>query len=92
MPTVTKVRKELSSDGSHLHLEGVCTVDGVHYTRAEVVASIVAGSTWVTSASGTTAHIKPMARCPAIGCLATPYITTAPDHTTVNNLENLPRC
>jgi len=24
--------------------------------------------------------------------LTFPYLTTAPDHTTANNLENLPRC
>lgn len=92
MPTVTKVRKEQSADRSHEHIEGVCTVDGVHHTRAAVVASIGAGQVWVTSAGGSTATIKPMRFCPAPACLATPYITTAPDHTTLNNLENLSRC
>jgi hypothetical protein len=38
--TVTRVRKERSSDGSHEHLEGVCADRNLHYTRAEVVASL----------------------------------------------------
>jgi len=31
-------------------------------------------------------------RCPAQHCPATPYITTAPDHTVANNLDNLLHC
>lgn len=61
--TVTRVRRESSADGSHKHLEGVCTTSNSHYTRKEVVDSIKAGNTWVTS-----------------------------DHSTENNLENLPDC
>jgi hypothetical protein len=30
--------------------------------------------------------------CPMPPCSASPYLTTAPDHTAANNLENLPRC
>ncbi len=90
--TVTKTRKESSADGSHQHIEGVCTTAGVHYTRREVVDSIGAGNLWASSAGGTTAVIKPMSYCPASACYASPYITTAPDHTTTNNLENLPPC
>jgi hypothetical protein len=92
MPTVTKVRKELSADGSHQHIEGVCTTSATHYTRKEVVDGISQGQDWHTLADGETAKIKPMSYCPALACLATPYITTAPDHTTKNNLENLPEC
>lgn len=90
--TVTNTRKEQAEDGSHRHIEGVCTVSGTHYTRKEVVASIEGGNVWKTSAGGKTATIKPMKYCPAAACLASPYITTAPDHTTENNLENLPAC
>jgi len=43
--TVTKVRKELSADKSHEHIEGVCTTDGTHYTRQQVVDSIDAAPT-----------------------------------------------
>jgi len=30
VPLVTRVRKELSADGTHWHIEGVCTEDGGH--------------------------------------------------------------
>jgi Protein of unknown function (DUF3892) len=92
MPTVTRVRRELSSDRTHHHLEGVCTTAGTHYTRKEVVDGINRGEDWHTSAENKTAKIKPMTHCPRANCYATPYITTAPDHTTENNLENLPEC
>lgn len=92
MQTVDKVRKETAANGSHKHIEGVCTTDGVHHTRAQVVASINGGEDWHTSAGGARARIKPLSFCPAPACLAKPYITTAPDHTTANNLENLPPC
>lgn len=93
MSTVTGVRKEWSSDNTHQHIEGVCTDAALHYTRAEVVAGINRGESWVTKGSdGSTATIKKLKYCPATSCLATPYITTAPDHTTVNNLDNLPAC
>lgn len=92
MPTVTKVRRERSADGTHHHLEGVCTTSGTHYTRREVVDGINRGEDWHTSAGGKTAKIKPMTYCPAANCFATPYITTSPDRTTENNLEKLPDC
>ncbi len=38
--TVTRVRKELSADGTHRHLEGVITNTNTHWTRSQVVASI----------------------------------------------------
>jgi hypothetical protein len=90
--TVTRTRKEPAAGGSHDHIKGVCTTANVHYTRKEVVDSISAGNSWVTSAGGKTAVIKPVSYCPAFGCLASPYITTAPDHSTENNLEELPAC
>lgn len=89
---VTRVRKELSADSSHTHIEGVCTTAGVHYTRKEVVDSINAGNTWTTSADGYTATIKVMTYCPARACLATPYIKTNPDSTKKDNLDNLDPC
>jgi hypothetical protein len=92
MPTVTKVRTELSSDGSHRHIEGVCTSDGTHYTRSQVVDGINAGEVWVTSAEGQSATIETLTYCPASACLATPYITTRRDSTAVDNLDNLPTC
>lgn len=92
MPTVTRVRKEWSEDRTHQHLEGVCITGGTHHTRRQVVDSINAGNVWVTSAGGITALIKPIRWCPRPACIASPYITTAPDNTTANNLENLPLC
>lgn len=92
MPIATKVRKELSADGSHEHIEGVCTVYGTYCSRAYVAARIDVGDAWYSSTEGTSARIRRIRRCPHEGCDASPYLTTAPDHTPANNLENLPRC
>ena len=89
---VTSVRKELSSDGSHRHIEGVCTQDGTHYTRAEVVDSIDEGDTWETSVDGYEAVIRPIDFCPRTNCDAAPYIRTNLDSTEKDNLENLDEC
>jgi hypothetical protein len=88
--TVTKVRRESSSDRTHRHLEGVITDAGIHYTRQEVVNSINAGNSWRTSAGGYSATITTMSYCPQSVCLAKPYIKTNPDSSRVDNLENLP--
>ena len=90
--TVTRVRKELSADRSHRHIEGVCTDANVHYTRQQVVDSIKAGDTWKTSADGYSATIETLAFCPKPNCLAKPYIKTKPDSTRKDNLENLDVC
>jgi hypothetical protein len=88
--TVTKVRKELSADGTHEHIEGVCTSANVHYTRKEVVDSINEGNTWKTQADGYEETIKIISSCPK--CSATPYIKTNPDSTKKDNLDNLDLC
>ena len=77
---VTKVRKELSSDGTREHIEGVC-VNGVHYTRKQVVKSIAANNVWKTQADGNEAVIEPIAFCSKPRCTATSYIKTNPDST-----------
>jgi hypothetical protein len=92
MSTVVRVRKESSSDGTHQHIAGVCLVDGTYRTRAQVVQGLDRGEAWFTSGGGTTARIKKITYCPRSGCPLSPYITTAPDHTTSNNLDNLPPC
>ena len=93
VPTVSKVRKELSASGTHRHIEGVCTIDGTHYTRRQVVEGIARGESWTTrSPSGSTATIRPLERCTTAGCPATPYITTRADNQKDDNLENLPSC
>lgn len=89
---VTRVRKELSTDGTHRHIEGVCTNTNTHYTRKEVVDSIADGNVWKTSADGYEAVIEPIAKCPKPSCSATPYIRTNPDSTKKDNLENLDPC
>jgi hypothetical protein len=95
MAEVTRVRMEWSGAGAerHEHIEGVCTANGTHYTRREVVNGIDRGEDWHTKGSdGSRARIKKLQYCPHGSCLATPYITTAPDHTIVNNLDRLSRC
>jgi hypothetical protein len=89
---VTKVRKESSSDGTHRHIEGVCTDGGVHYTRKAVVDSINDGNVWKTKADDYEAVIEPIEKCPKANCDATPYIRTNPDSTKKDNLENLDEC
>lgn len=91
---VNRVHKVPSSDGVHQHIGWVCREDGGGTaTPAEVIASMDRGNDWRTRASdGTTAKIKPLTFCPASGCLHKPYITTAPDHSAANNLDNLPPC
>lgn len=93
MPTVVGVRKESSADGTHQHIAGVCTDIRLYCPRAEVVAGIDRGEAWSTKGpDGSQATIKKLRFCPAPACMVTPYITTAPDHTTRNNLDNLPAC
>ena len=87
---VTGVRKERCGDGIHQHIEGVCTEDGRHYTRKEVVDSITGHNTWKTKAGGYEETIEKMNKCPR--CSSTPYIKTRPDSTKLDNLDNLPSC
>lgn len=88
---VTNVRREMSKDGSHKHIEGVCA-DGVHYSVREVVESISEGNTWKTSVGGYEEAIVETAYCHKTNCWTTPYIETKPDSTELDNLENLPEC
>lgn len=95
MTYVTRVRKEWSGSGAnqHEHIVGVCLEVGGFKTNQQVVDSIKGGEVWRTKAQdGSTALIRPMNWCPHGLCIHKPYITTAPDHSTANNLENLPRC
>lgn len=92
---VTKVRKQTvaNKDGtSHEHIVGVVTNLGRFYTNKEVVDSIDTGHDWYTEVDKEPrAKIKKAGSCARSGCLHSPYLTTSPDHTTRNNLENLPR-
>ena len=94
---VAGVRKQWSTDPSHQHIEGVCTIAGVHYTRQQVVDSITAGDTWKTSTDGYPATIETVVFCPKSGCHASPYITTRPLSTKplstkIDRLENRDLC
>jgi hypothetical protein len=91
---VTKVRKETvrTNNGTHEHIIGVLPTSGLYYSNAEVVSSIQSGNVWQTYVPGEPrARIKELRFCPQPGCLHSPYLTTHPDHSTKNNLENLPR-
>jgi hypothetical protein len=92
VPTVTRVRKQLSADGTHWHIEGVCTDDETYLPRSDVVARIDGGEAWLASGGGVEVTIRTIVCCPLPPCSASPYLTTAPDHTAANNIENLPRC
>jgi hypothetical protein len=90
--TVTHVRRELSDDRSHRHIEGVCTTADIHYSRMQVVDSINDGNTWRTSAGDRSALISVVSSCHRPNCQASPYLRTNPDSNTQDNLENLPDC
>jgi hypothetical protein len=87
---VTKVRKGTATDGSHEHIEAVCTTANIIYSRKQVVDSIGAGNAWVTAADGMSATITPVLSCPQ--CSLSPYLKTKPDSSLKDNLENLDRC
>jgi hypothetical protein len=89
---VAWVRKETSADGTHEHIEGVCTGAGVHYTRSEVVESIRAGNVWKTLAGGREALIEPVAKCPIPTCDAAPYIRANAGSIDRDDLEGLDCC
>ncbi len=91
MPVVTRVRRVRASDGGHEHLAGVCTAEGVYFSRFDVADAIEAGEEWWSEGDGARVKIRRAPSCPFPGC-STPYLTTAPDHTPANNLEQLPDC
>ena len=88
--TITKVRKEWSSDGSHRHITGVLTNGGSHYTRQDVVNSIGIGHSWEVNAGGHHVRIRVIASCLHESCSVAPYIKTNSGSTGLDNLENLP--
>jgi hypothetical protein len=89
---VTKVRREISQDGTHAHIAAVCTLEELTYSCRQVVESIDEGDTWVTRVGGVNAIVKPVRCCPYDGCKAAPYLETNPDSVGSDNLENLPGC
>jgi hypothetical protein len=89
---VTKVRREVSEDGTHGHIAAVCTTEELTYSCRQVVESIHEGDIWITRAEGVSAIVKPVRCCPYDGCKAAPYLETNPDSDRLDNLENLPGC
>lgn len=92
MSVVHGVRREASVSGSHSHVAGVCTDSGAYLSRAELLTALDGGELWFTEADGRRARIRTTRHCHAPGCSLTPYVTTEPDHTVANDLENLPAC
>ena len=91
MPIVTRVRRVRAPAGGHDHVAGVCTAEGVYFSRYDVLAGIDAGEEWWADRDGARARIRSAQTCPFPGC-ATPYLTTDPGLTTDNALEQLPDC
>jgi Protein of unknown function (DUF3892) len=92
MPVVTGTRKETSADRTHRHIVGVCLADGSYHSRAEVLTGLERGEAWTTRMGASTGRITKIAFCPRSGCYLGPYMTTAPDATARNHLDNLPPC
>jgi hypothetical protein len=88
--TVTAIRREPASDGSHHHIAGLVTNQGAYWPRASVVSSITHGDEWRTGAGPITATICLVSRCPRGTCTSHPYVATNPHSTRLDNLENLP--
>jgi len=91
MPVVTKVRRVRAPDGRHDHLAGVCTAEGVYFSRYDVATAIESGEDWWSERDGARARIRKAPSCPFPGCAA-PYLTTAADPGNGNDLELLPIC
>ena len=91
MPTVTRVRRVRAPAGGHDHLAGVCTAQGVYFSRYDVLAGIDAGEEWWTERDGARARIRATPNCPFPGC-TTRYLTTDPGGSPENSLDGLPDC
>jgi hypothetical protein len=87
MPRVIKVRKQLGV--GHEHIIGVITEAEGFFTNRTVVDAVRRGEDWYTLEADKKARIRELTTCPR--CTYAPYVTTEPDNTTKNNLENLPR-
>ena len=91
MTIVVSVHKVSANDGTHEHIAEVRSKAGTAYSVVDVVRGLGAGESWKTEGPDSAmAMIKKVAYCPASGCCLSPYITTAPNHTNNNDLDNLP--
>lgn len=73
---VTGIHKAISVDRSHYHVNCVCTSTGEHFSRQEVVESILlGGDTWKTETDKLEGSIVATVLCPHAGCRMSPYLT-----------------
>lgn len=85
---ITKVHKEpVHAPYTHQHIAKVELSDGTRYTRQQIIDRINAGDSFYTYYQGQTAWVY-VRSCPS--CLTRNQITTTPDGTVGNNLDNLP--
>lgn len=85
--TINAVRKEpAAAPIVHQHIAAIRTTTGQTMSRAEVIRKISLRDTFTTVGNPRgRIYVHP---CPY--CHSGDYITTHPDHTTTNNLDNLP--
>jgi hypothetical protein len=85
---IVRVRKEpVYAPTHHQHIAAVELANGARYTRAQVIDYIGQGYEFYTYMSGRRARVY-VHHCPR--CFSRDYITTTPDGTVANNLDNLP--
>ncbi len=89
---VRRIRREASVSGSHAHIAGVCTDSGDFMTRVELIVALDRGEIWWAETHGRQVRIRKVMHCDVPGCSLSPYVTTATENTTRNNLENLQEC
>jgi hypothetical protein len=88
MHQIVRVRKVSSfAGGYHEHIGAVQLSTGQVLSVNDVIAAIRNGTGFYTMAGGSQARVY----VPHCHRCRTPYITTSPDGTTANNLDNLPK-
>ena len=92
MPVVTGIRMVQAPDGRHEHIGGVCTAEGVYFSRDDVVSGIELGEEWWVGTDDPRARIRITWRCPSPGCRTEPYIEASPEATPTYELEKLAPC
>lgn len=92
MPLVTGIRMVQAPDGRHEHIGGVCTAEGVYFSRDDVASGIELGEEWWVGDEGPRVHIRIARTCPSPGCRTSPYIEADTDATPRYELENLAGC
>ncbi len=81
-----------AADGRHEHVGGVCTAEGVYFSRDDVVSGIQLGEEWWTGNGGPRTRLSVAAACPSDGCRTSPYLEVALDGVAGYDLEDLAPC